>query len=105
MYFVLTSYPGRLAQTPASARTPDFQQQSADEVTGFHTSLLGFQDVLAQLGADKGLANYNKDIELETELKDLVNCVKYLLSDIDNMVYSIPGLGSTLGPSTCRVPI
>ena len=93
--------PGRLSQTPKNARTQNFEQQCADEVTAFHTNLLGFQNTLAELGADKGLANYDKDNDLETVLKDLVNSVKYLLSDIDDMVYDIPGLGSTLGPSTC----
>ena len=68
-------------------------------MSGFHSSLLGFQSTLAELGADKGLANYDKDNDLETVLKDLVNSVKYLLSDIDDMVYDIPGLGPTLGPS------
>lgn len=90
-----------MSQTPKGARTQNFEQQSADEATAFHTNLLGFQNTLAQLGADKGLANYDKDNDLETVLKDLVNSVKYLLSDIDDMVYDIPGVGSTLGPSTC----
>ena len=53
------------------------------------------------MAADKGLANYDKDDELETVLKDLVNAVKYLLNDITAMVYQIPGVGPTLGPSEC----
>ncbi|KIP11960.1 hypothetical protein PHLGIDRAFT_17778 [Phlebiopsis gigantea 11061_1 CR5-6] len=93
----------RLSQTPKSARGQNFEQQSADEATAFHTNLLGFQNTLAQLGADKGLANYDKDDDLETVLKDLVNSVKYLLSDIDDMVYDIPDVGPILGPIVYQI--
>ncbi|EKM61036.1 uncharacterized protein PHACADRAFT_134144 [Phanerochaete carnosa HHB-10118-sp] len=88
----------QLAQEPASSRSANFEQQSANEVSGFHTNLLGFQNTLAELGADKGLANYDRDDDIETLMKDLVNANKYLLNDIDEMVYDIPGLGPTLGP-------
>jgi hypothetical protein len=59
--------------------------------------------VLAQLGADKGLANYNREDDLETLLKNVVNANKYLLSDVDEMVYKLPAVGGTLGPRTCLV--
>jgi len=78
--------------------TQDFNTQSADEVTAFRENLGGFQDVLAQLGADKGLANYNSDDALETLLKNVVNANKYLLSDVDEMVYKLPAVGGILGP-------
>lgn len=68
-------------------------------MTGFHTDLLGFQTILAQIGSDDGLANYDKNNDLEIVLKDMVNSVKYLLSDIDEMVYNLPAVGPTLGPS------
>lgn len=89
----------QLSQEPASSRSANFEQQSANEVSAFHTNLLGFQNTLAELGADKGLANYNRDDEIETLMKDAINANKYLLNDIDRMVYDIPGLGPTLGPS------
>lgn len=97
---VSDAFSGRLAKQPASARSENFQQESADELTGFHTNLLGFQNTLAELGADKGLANYDKSNDVETLLKNMINSVKYMLSDIDDLVYEIPGLGPTLGPST-----
>ncbi|KAI0348015.1 hypothetical protein BDW22DRAFT_1385036 [Trametopsis cervina] len=88
----------QLHQTPASSRSADFDTQSADEVSAFSSNLNGFQDILAQLAADKGLANYDRSDDLETLLKDLVNAVKYLLSDVTQMVYELPAVGGTLGP-------
>lgn len=90
---------GAMCQDPATRHSENFKTQSANEVTAFHSNLLGFETVLQELGADKGLANYDRSDDLETLLKDLVNANKYLLSDIDDLVYDIPGLGSTLGPS------
>ena len=92
-------YPDRLAEQPASSRSANFEQESATEASGFHSSLLGFQNTLAQLGADKGLANYDRNNDLETLLKDLINANKYFLNDVDGLVYDVPGLGPTLGPS------
>lgn len=87
------------AQRPSrGADTSEFSAQSAQETTGFHDSLLGFGDLLKQLAADKGLANYNRDDALETLLKNVVNANKDLLKSIDEDVYAIPGLGPTLGP-------
>ena len=51
------------------------------------------------MGSDKGLANYDKNNALETLLKKVVNANKYLLNDVDKMVYQLPAVGSTLGPS------
>lgn len=68
----------------------------------FQSSLLSFQTILANLAADKGLANYDNTDDLETLLKDLVNLVKETLKAIDIMVENIPGLGPVLGPSKSR---
>ncbi|GJE86108.1 hypothetical protein PsYK624_021880 [Phanerochaete sordida] len=88
----------QLAQQPESSRSAGYEQESANELSSFHSNLLGFQNTLAQLGADKGLANYDRSNDLETLLKDLVNANKYALSDVDDFVYKIPTLGPTLGP-------
>ena len=95
---------GTLAHQPASARSSNYNAQSATELQGFHTDLLGFQTILDQLGSDNGLANYDKNNQVETVLKDMTNSVKYLLADIDDMVYNIPELGPTLGPSAFSCP-
>lgn len=55
--------------------------------------------LLAQLGADKGLANYDKNDDLETLLKDTVNANKNALSATTAIVYNIPTIGPVLGPS------
>lgn len=60
---------------------------------------MDFQGVLAQLAADKGLANYDKDNTLETLLKNTINAVKDLLSNVDELIGGIPVLGPLLGPS------
>ena len=69
-------------------------------MTAFRENLNGFQDILAQLGADKGLANYDRSDQIETLLKNVVNANKYLLKDVDVMVDQLPAVGGTLGPST-----
>ncbi|KAI0932212.1 hypothetical protein AcW1_000605 [Taiwanofungus camphoratus] len=77
----------------------DFNQQTVSAVSAFHTNLVDFQGVLAQLAADKGLANYDKDNTLETLLKNTINAVKDLLSNVDELIGGIPVLGPLLGPS------
>lgn len=69
-------------------------------MTAFRENLNGFQDILAELGADKGLANYDNSDSIETLLKNVVNANKYLLKDVDAMVYELPAVGGTLGPRT-----
>ena len=80
----------------------DFHQQAASELTSFHTSLLGFETVLEELGADKGLVNYDRTDDVETLLKNLVNVNKDTLSYITTITYNLPIVGSTLGPSKYR---
>ncbi|KAH9937682.1 uncharacterized protein B0H18DRAFT_1113486 [Fomitopsis serialis] len=68
-----------------------------------HENFLGFQTVLGELAADKGLANYNKNSEMETMLKNIVNASKYVMNDTYEMVNNIPGLGPILGPIVYQV--
>ena len=49
--------------------------------------------------SDKGLGFYDPSNQLEESIKELVNSVKDSLKWIDQLVYNIPGLGPTLGPS------
>ena len=63
-----------------------------------HDRLAG---LLGDLGRDKGLANYDRNNGLETLLKDIVNLNKDTLSCVTDIVYEVPLLGSTLGPSKC----
>lgn len=57
------------------------------------------QGILGDLGRDKGLANYDRNNELETLLKNIVNLNKDTLSYVVAIVYEVPLLGSILGPS------
>jgi hypothetical protein len=59
------------------------------------------QGLLGDLGRDKGLANYDRNNDLETLLKDIVNLNKDTLSSVTLIVYGIPLLGTILGPSEC----
>jgi len=87
------------AQSPSiQGDDKDFQSKSAAALNGFHSNLLGFQSVLRQLGADRGLANYDKSNELETLLKNVVNLNKDTLKYVTTLVYNIPVLGPVLGP-------
>lgn len=79
----------------------DFHQQAATELTGFHTNMLGIETVLKELGADKGLANYDRTNDLETLLKNIVNVNKDTLSFLTTITYNLPIVGPTLGPSEC----
>ena len=91
---------GTLVRQPAASRASTFNTQSASELQAFRLDLLGFQTILEQLGSDNGLANYDNTNALEKVLKEMVNSVKYMLTDIDQMVVALPVLGPTLGPST-----
>ncbi|KZT02727.1 uncharacterized protein LAESUDRAFT_661393 [Laetiporus sulphureus 93-53] len=90
-----------MASEPASERAAnaDFSEQYLTELSSFNTNFRGFQSVLAALAADKGLANYNKNDQLETLLKATVNAVKDILGDTYEAIESIPGIGPLLGPT------
>jgi hypothetical protein len=63
------------------------------------------QGFLGDLGRDKGLANYDRNNDLETLLKKIVNVNKDTLSSVTDIAYEVPLLGSILGPSKCaRIP-
>ncbi|EPQ60809.1 hypothetical protein GLOTRDRAFT_124558 [Gloeophyllum trabeum ATCC 11539] len=84
-----------------------FQRQCASELTSFHTNMQGYYTVLARIasdkGLDKGLANYDRQNDLETSLKDVVNLNKDTLQGVTVLVYNIPSLGPVLGPIVYEV--
>lgn len=94
--------PGDLAARSSNENSdPQFCQQVVTEVTAYQNSLLDFQNFLGE--SDKGLGYLDPSNELEVSIKELVNSVKDSLKWIDVLVYNIPGLGSTLGPSEFHV--
>ncbi|KAI0793494.1 hypothetical protein C8Q75DRAFT_804301 [Abortiporus biennis] len=86
------------AQSATRGNEPAYKEELRSRVHDFHLDLLGVRAVLEQLGADKGLANYDRSDELETILKKIVNASKDLMGNIDANVYELPVIGSTLGP-------
>ncbi|KZT74632.1 hypothetical protein DAEQUDRAFT_139 [Daedalea quercina L-15889] len=92
-----------LAGQPEAERSSDFNQQYMSAISEFHENFLGFQTVLGDLAADKGLANYDKASDMETMLKNTVNAVKYILNDTYQLVNGIPGLGPILGPTVYEI--
>lgn len=88
------------AQASNSKDDKAYQQQCATELSSFHTGLAGAQSTLRDLGRDRGLANYDRNNDLETSLKHLINLNKDTLKAVDEIVYQIPGLGPILGPSS-----
>jgi len=92
-----------LAGLPPAQRSADFNQEYTSAISDFHENFLGFQTILGELAADKGLANYNQNSDLETMLKNTVNACKYIMNDTYEMVNDIPGLGPTLGPIVYQI--
>jgi hypothetical protein len=82
-----------------SRNDPRFRDDAARELRGFRDNMDRTQGLLGNLGRDKGLANYDRNNDLETLLKDIVNLNKDTLSSVTDIVYEIPILGPILGPS------
>ena len=84
---------------------PEFQQNAAAKFSSLQQNSQGVDGLLAQLAADKGLANYDKNDELETCLKEFVNANKDALSAVNTLIQNDPALGPILGPSRLSVPV
>ena len=102
-------HPSRLVESLAKqsahmARNDnDFQRNCVSQASDYRINLLGLQHLLEELGADKGLANYNSRDVLQVLLKDTTNLNKNALKAIADMIYCIPALGPLLGPSKLNV--
>jgi len=81
-----------------SRNDPRFRDDTARELRGFRDNMNRAQGLLGDLGRDKGLANYDRNNDLETLLKDIVNLNKDTLSAVADIVYEIPLLGPILAP-------
>lgn len=85
---------------------PRFREDTVRELQGFRDNMDRTQGILGDLGRDKGLANYDRNNDLETLLKDIVNLNKDTLSSVTDIVYEIPVLGPVLGPSKyLQIPV
>ena len=102
LFFVDDPSPGDYRRRARDSRDdPRFREDTVRELQGFRDNMDRAQGVLGDLGRDKGLANYDRNNDLETLLKDIVNLNKDTLSSVTDIVYEIPVLGPILGPSKC----
>lgn len=81
----------------AQENDPEAGKDFARELSAFQGNFKGFHDTLATHGA--GLGNYDRANDLETLMKNIVNCNKDVLKAVDDFVFKIPMAGPLLGPS------
>ncbi|KAL0951172.1 hypothetical protein HGRIS_007903 [Hohenbuehelia grisea] len=75
----------------------DFDRQCSDTLRSYNANILNLKAIFPQLTADKGLANYDRDNDVETMMKIFVNFNKDTLSSVTVLSSYLPG-GSILGP-------
>lgn len=97
----LTSFVGELSARAKSVGDDDeaYQQEATQQLGGFLDGYQGFKGLLAQLGSDKGLKNFDGRDPLQALLKDIVNAHKDILNSVTDIVNQLPVLGPVLGPS------
>lgn len=76
-----------------------YQQNAASKFSSYQQNSQGVDGILGQMATDKGLANYDKNDELETALKDYINSNKDAMAAVNNLIQNNPALASILGPS------
>ncbi|KAF8898728.1 hypothetical protein BD779DRAFT_32597 [Infundibulicybe gibba] len=86
------------SQAPDHASDHDYQRNCVKELSQYQSAMSSFQTTLGGLAAKKGLANYDRSDSLETAVKGVVNCHKYTLTAVDDLITACPGLGPLLGP-------
>ncbi|KAF8922544.1 hypothetical protein CPB85DRAFT_1555886 [Mucidula mucida] len=83
----------------AQENDADFQQECLSTLLGYQGVLSDCKNALAPLGADRGLANYDNNNDMETALKNIINVSKDVLSSISEMTDCSPLVGPLLGPT------
>ncbi|KAH9944388.1 uncharacterized protein BXZ73DRAFT_73914 [Epithele typhae] len=96
----MTIISGLAGRSAAEGNDPIFRDNAVASISSFQTGLLSLQSLIE---TDKGLGFYDKNNELETAIKDLVNSLKDTLKYIDELVGNIPILGSTLEPVVFQI--
>ncbi|KAH9969029.1 hypothetical protein BC827DRAFT_1372966 [Russula dissimulans] len=88
------------SQAPASRQDTNkyYEKKCASQLTAFYTNSQGFTTTLRQLGAQKGLAHYDKDDPIEKPVKDMTNLGKQVLLYIINICDLVPHSCLVLGP-------
>ncbi|KAI0639395.1 hypothetical protein C8Q77DRAFT_58291 [Trametes polyzona] len=84
------------SQASSMGDNEEFHQRVYTETDSYRQSLLGFESILEQLGADKGLANYDRTDDLETLLKEIINLNKESMKSVVALVEQMPAVGPAL---------
>jgi hypothetical protein len=87
------------AQNARSNSDENSRREAAEHLASYKETLGSLYPLFAHIGADKGLANYDKSDQYETLLKDIVNATKNTLGGTSSLVDAIPVIGPLLGPS------
>jgi hypothetical protein len=106
VFSLLTSLDSLVSQATTNNSTSKRQLGLPLPSTEFLTSLTSFQSITASffstlsiLGDQHdGLENFDPSDALEVLIKDVVNAIKYTLTDVDQLVYGIPVVGPILFP-------
>ncbi|KAJ3485561.1 hypothetical protein NLI96_g4865 [Meripilus lineatus] len=89
--------------TASKNKRDDESSQALAALYDFLLDLLGLKALLEQLGADRGLANYDGTNHLETLLKEIVNCIKDILTQIYQLFANIPIIGPLVYKIKCTI--
>lgn len=92
----------RLASSAQTARTnadDSSRKDAAAKLASYQQTLGPLYPLMANLGADKGLANYDSSNGDETFLKGIVNANKSILGVTSGLIDADPLFGPLLGPS------
>lgn len=78
--------------------SPGFEETLTNGLRLYHSNLLCISSKLDYFGREKGLEYYDRNSDIETLIKELVNVHKDTLSYLSDLVDRIPGIGPVVGP-------
>lgn len=91
------------SSSPSAAQDAEFQQKCATALNNFQLDILGIKEILETAGADRGLQNYDRQSDVQTTLKNVVNLNKDVLKATAILVDNLPVLGPILGPIVYQI--
>lgn len=78
--------------------SPGFEDTLVNGLRLYHSNLLCISSKLDYFGRSKGLDYYDRNSDIETLIKELINVHKDTLSYLSDLVDRIPGIGPVIGP-------
>ncbi|KDQ08491.1 hypothetical protein BOTBODRAFT_191756 [Botryobasidium botryosum FD-172 SS1] len=67
------------------------------QLNSLSSSVSSVRSILGPLARDRGIANYDPDNSLEHLIKDIINLLKDLLTDVHELIAGLPVAGPLLG--------